>query len=112
MCLWDIPMNVPTTAAATDNDDGDWCLHCHHTLIINDDTNPTLTFIDPQEWDNFYNEFLQFTNLFNTVTPQQNNDNNNPVATTPEVIDNDEQPLPDNNTIYIREQHTASSVHF
>jgi len=81
-------------------------------LIINDDTNPTLTFIDPQEWDNFYNEFLQFTNLFNTVTPQQNNDNNNPVATTPEVIDNDEQPLPDNNTIYIREQHTASSVHF
>jgi len=63
-------MNAPTTAEALDDDDGDRSLCCLPSLIF-DDNNPTLTTIDPQEWNDFYNEFLQFVNSFENTTPQK-----------------------------------------
>ncbi len=66
-CLCDIPTNAPMTAAALNDNDGDWSL-CHPPSLIFDDNNPTLTPIDPQEWDDFYNKFLQFVNSFNNTT--------------------------------------------
>jgi len=34
---------------------------CHPSVTLNDD-NPTLIPFDPQEWENFYNDFIQFAN--------------------------------------------------
>jgi len=73
--LHDIPMDIPTTAAAfdaddNDNDDDDRGRSYH--LSSAHDAIPT---IDPtflQEWDTFYTEFLAFVNSTGALTPSTN----------------------------------------
>jgi len=121
-CLRDIPTSVPTTAAATDDDDGARCLCRHPESITDEDANLTLTLIDPHKWNNFCNEFLRFVTLFNTRNATQTNDNTDTMAAT-EVAASDARSLPDDNTIYNHDlmpptdqshhasTHTIPSIH-
>ncbi len=97
-CLRDISMNAPMSAAAPANNNGDRSLRCPPSLHF-DGNNPTHTPIDPQEWDNFYNKFLQFVNSFNNETSQKHDDKKAPLAATSAGINSDNRPLADTTPI-------------
>ena len=80
-----IPTNVPTTAAAPADDDDDR-MRCHPPATLDED-NHTLTPFDPQEWANFYNDFIQFANSFNNATTRINEELITPTDDNPKGID-------------------------
>jgi len=92
-------MNVPMTAAPPADNDGNQSLH-HHPSQIFDNNIPTLTPINQQEWEDFYNEFVQFVNLFNTVTPRTNNDITTPTPTIYNGVNNTNWLLVDDNNTH------------
>jgi len=93
-CLCNIPTNVTMTAAAPADNNGDQSLS-HYPSLSFDDDNPTLTPINQQEWEAFYNKFIQFANSFNTVTPQTNDAIATPMPAISNSIDCIDRPLVD-----------------
>jgi len=102
------------TAAATTDDDGDRSLHCPPSLSSDDDI-PTLTLINQQEQEAFYNKFVQFFNSFNTATQQTNNNIITPTPATSNGVDNTDWLLADDNNTHkphlLSNQDSSTSVY-
>ncbi len=104
-------------AAAPAIDNGDRHLH-HHPTCLDDNDNPTLSPINPQQWNKLYEEFLQYVNSFNAMTPNINDDDTTSPFTPLNIVDNssvnelppmnDNEPLGLTPTLQQHKKHTLS----
>jgi len=77
-------MMVPMTTNADDADGSNPCMQ-HHPSSSFDNNICSPTPLNPQQWNEFCNDFLQFVNAFENANMQTNNDKTAFMTTTPDV---------------------------